>query len=92
MLTGLLIVVSALALGSPAWAQTMYKSTRADGSVVYSDTPIPDAAKVERYQLVPLSPEEAARAAQQRTQERRRIEEAKRATTPARTCMGQSRR
>ena len=75
-LTRLLIVLSALAFGLPVWAETVYKSTRADGSVVYSDAPVPGAARVERYELVPLSPEEAARAVQQRAQELRRIDEA----------------
>lgn len=31
----------------PAAAQTLYKSTMPDGSVVYGDKPAPDAAKVE---------------------------------------------
>jgi hypothetical protein len=37
----------AAALLQPAVAQTLYKSTMPDGSVVYGDKPAPDAAKVE---------------------------------------------
>jgi len=75
-LTRLLIVGTALSFGLPSWAETVYKSTRADGGVVYSDAPVPGAAKVERYELVPLSPGEIARAVEQRAQELRRIDEA----------------
>ena len=35
------------ALLQPAVAQTLYKSTMPDGSVVYGDKPAPDAVKVE---------------------------------------------
>jgi hypothetical protein len=39
--------VAAALLLQPAVAQTLYKSTMPDGSVVYGDKPAPDAAKVE---------------------------------------------
>jgi hypothetical protein len=39
--------LAAALLLQPAFAQTLYKSTMPDGSVVYSDKPAPDAAKVE---------------------------------------------
>jgi hypothetical protein len=39
-------ILAALLLQSAA-AQTLYKSTMPDGSVVYGDKPAPDAAKVE---------------------------------------------
>jgi hypothetical protein len=45
MLPGWLIVVALLL--QPAVAQTLYKSTMPDGSVVYGDKPAPDAEKVE---------------------------------------------
>jgi hypothetical protein len=44
LLTGGLLAASLLA---PAAAQTVYKSTRPDGSVVYSDKPLKDAVQVE---------------------------------------------
>jgi len=40
-------IVAAALLLQPAVAQTLYKSTMPDGSVVYGDKPAPDAAKVE---------------------------------------------
>ncbi len=39
--------LAAALLLQPAVAQTLYKSTMPDGSVVYGDKPAPDAAKVE---------------------------------------------
>ncbi len=60
----------------PASAQTVYKSTRPDGSVVYSDAPVPGAKVIGRFQLVPLPPEDEARARQSREQEERRSREA----------------
>ncbi len=60
----------------PAAAQTVYKSARPDGSVVYSDAPVPGAKVIGRFQLVPVPPEDEARATQQREQEQRRAKEA----------------
>ena len=40
-------IVAAALLLQPAVAQTLYKSTMPDGSVVYGDKPAPGAAKVE---------------------------------------------
>ena len=40
-------IVAAALLLQPAVAQTLYKSTLPDGSVVYGDKPAPGAAKVE---------------------------------------------
>ena len=40
-------IVAAALLLQPAVAQTLYKSTMPDGSVVYGDKPAPDAVKVE---------------------------------------------
>jgi hypothetical protein len=39
--------IAAALLLQPAVAQTLYKSTLPDGSVVYGDKPAPDAVKVE---------------------------------------------
>jgi hypothetical protein len=77
MKTTILLLILALAVACPAtWAQMVFKSTRPDGSVVYSDAPLPGATVVERFQLVPLSPEDQARAKELREQEQRRTEEA----------------
>jgi hypothetical protein len=43
--SGCLILIALLA--QPVAAQTVYKSTMPDGSVVFSDQPAPDAVKVE---------------------------------------------
>jgi hypothetical protein len=67
-------VLSALLLLAPVAAQTVYKSTRPDGSVTYSDAPLPGAAKVERYEMVPMNAEDVARAAQHRAQDSRDLE------------------
>jgi hypothetical protein len=40
-------LLAAALLLQPAVAQTLYKSTMPDGSVVYGDKPAPDAVKVE---------------------------------------------
>ena len=45
LLSGCLIVIALLA--QSAAAQTVYKSTMPDGSVVFGDQPVPDAVKVE---------------------------------------------
>lgn len=45
LLSGCLILIALLA--QPVAAQTVYKSTMPDGSVVFSDQPVPDAVKVE---------------------------------------------
>ena len=66
----------AACLLAPAWAQSVYKSTRADGSVVYGDAPLPDAAKVEQYLLAPVqvpTPADKARAARQRSHDERAV-------------------
>lgn len=46
-LAGLLAVAL---LAQPAPAQTVYKSTTADGRIIYSDKPPPDAVKIEKRQ------------------------------------------
>ncbi len=71
----LLPLVLALAV-FPAAAQMVYKSTRPDGSVVYSDAPVPGATVIGRFQLVPVPPEEGLRVNEQRQQEERRAREA----------------
>lgn len=65
----------ALACAQQAWAQTLYKSVRPDGSVEYSDKPTRDAVKIERYELAPPDPENAARAAKLRADEQVRLRE-----------------
>jgi hypothetical protein len=40
-------LILAVLLAQPVAAQTVYKSTMPDGSVVFSDQPAPDAVKVE---------------------------------------------
>ena len=40
-------IVAAALLLQPAVAQTLYKSTMPDGSIVYGDKPAPDAVKVD---------------------------------------------
>ena len=40
-------ILAAALLLQPVLAQTLYKSTMPDGSVVYGDKPAPGAAKVE---------------------------------------------
>ena len=66
-------LVAMLMCGGELWAQTLYKSIRPDGSVEYSSTPSRDAVRIETYEKVPASPEDAARAASQRAEEQRRL-------------------
>jgi len=68
-------LVAVLACCSQAAAQTLYKSVRPDGSVEYSDKPSRDAVKVERYEIAPVNPQDAAREAQQRAEDQRRLRE-----------------
>jgi len=58
-----------------ASAQTLYKSIRPDGSVEYSDKPTRDAIRIERYDLAPQDPQEAARAERQRAADAVRLRE-----------------
>ena len=60
------------ACAAPACAQTLYKLVRPDGRIEYSNLPSPDAVKIERYELVPPAPADAARAAAQRAEDERR--------------------
>lgn len=50
-LFGSLLAIALVA--SPALAQTLYKSTMPDGQVIYSDKPVPGAAKVELTKVPP---------------------------------------
>jgi len=55
------IVALAFALSAAlASAETVYKYQRADGTIAYSDQPLPGARLLGRFQLVP-SPAEDAR-------------------------------
>ena len=71
----LMLSAAALAFSTPSWAQTLFKSFRADGSVEYSDKPPRDAVRVERYELVPSEPQDAGRAAKQRAADSMRLRE-----------------
>jgi hypothetical protein len=53
-------------LGTPCWAQAVYKSTMPDGRVIYSDAPIPGAKKVEQMAVTAPSPGGGAPAAGER--------------------------
>ncbi len=51
------IVVLVLSLSTAlASAETVYKYRRADGTVVYSGTPLRDARLIGRFELVPVPP------------------------------------
>lgn len=71
----MLLLLMAFAV-CPASAQTVFKSVRPGGSVVYSDAPVPGTRVIGRFQLVPLSPEDEARATRFREEEERRSREA----------------
>src|SRR2546428_7072136 len=55
------IVALVLSLSTAlASAETVYKSRRADGTVVYSGTPLRDARLIGRFELVPVPPPQGA--------------------------------
>ena len=63
------LVFAALAATSGAQAQVVYKSTMPDGKVIYTEKPVPGAARVDTIEPPPaktgmssLTPEEKARA------------------------------
>jgi hypothetical protein len=58
------IVALAAALAPLAWAaDIVYKYRRPDGSVVYTDAPLPGARLIGRYQLLPREPAGASEGA-----------------------------
>jgi chromosome segregation ATPase len=68
-------VLLAAGLAGSATAQTLFKSTDRDGRVSYSDKPAPDAVKVEQFQIVPATAEDAARAAAESERVRQQAEQ-----------------
>jgi hypothetical protein len=70
MRTALLVVPLLAALALPAEAQSIFKYVRPDGSVVYSDKPVPGARLEEEMQRAP-QPDPAAAAAARARQEQR---------------------
>lgn len=61
------LVLSAMLYASPLSAEGIYKSTNAQGEVVFSDEPPPNAVNVEKIEVQPAPTESEHRAAEQRS-------------------------